>query len=199
MSSPGPEPGPPKSAAPDRTVSPAEDVGTLAAEEKVSELSILKQSVDDARAQAAAYYDQLLRLKAEFENFRKRAEKEKQDHRRWGKEEVVIQLVDLMDVMEQAQTAAHRASEVKSIVQGLDMLHAKFRRFLEDEGLTEIAAEDRFDPRIHEAVEMVPEPGEEGRILGVLQKGYQFQGNMLRPARVRVSKKPEGPAPVPPE
>lgn len=170
-----------------------EDVAKAAAEDKVAEQAILKESLDQARAQAADYYDQLVRLKAEFENFRKRGEKEKADARRWGKEDIIVQLISLMDVMEQAETAAHKTTDTKSIVAGLDMLYAAFKRLLKDEGLEQISPENQaFDPKQHEAVETVEGDGEENRVLDVLQKGYTFQGALVRPARVKVSKKKPG-------
>lgn len=165
------------------------DVSELAAEEKTSELAILKESLDEARKQSADYYDQLLRLKAEFENFRKRAERDKTDARRWGKEEMLLQLISLMDVVSQAEAAAQKGSDLKSITAGLHMLYGEFKRLLKDEGIEEVPAEGRkFDPSMHEAVETVEEEGDDGRILSVLQRGYRFQGNLMRPARVRVSK-----------
>ena len=137
------------------------------------------------------YYDQLLRLKAEFDNYRKRAEREKADARRWGKEEIVLRLVSLMDVMEQAERAAHQAPDIKSIVFGLDMLYGEFKRLLKDEGLEEVAATvgEPYDHNLQEAVETVESDGAEGRIVSVLQKGYRFQGALFRPARVKISKK----------
>jgi molecular chaperone GrpE len=165
----------------------------IAAQEKTSELAILKESLDQARAEAGQYYDQLVRLKADFENFRKRTEKEKTDCRRWGKEEVILRLVSLMDVMEQAEAAAHKTADLKSVVAGLDMLYKEFKRLLREEGLEEITAREgeKFNPDIHEAVETVDQEGEEGRILAVLQRGYRFQGALMRPARVKVSQKPK--------
>lgn len=170
-----------------------EGVASAATEEKVQELEILKQSLDQSRAQASEYYDQLLRLKAEFENFRKRAEKEKADNLRWGKEHIILQLVSLMDIMEQAEAVAKTSTDIKAIITGMNMLYAQFKRVLKDEGLEEVPARagEKFNPEQHEAVEMVTDAGEEGRVLNVLQKGYLFQGGLLRPARVKVSQKAE--------
>lgn len=142
-----------------------------------------------AEAKALDYFDQLLRLKAEFENYRKRVEREKVDARRWGKEEIVLRLVSLMDVMEQAEAVAHKSTDVKSVVLGLDMLYGEFKRLLKEEGLEEVVAAvgGAYDHQIHEAVET--EDGEDGKILAVLQKGYRFQGGLFRPARVKISKK----------
>lgn len=146
-----------------------------------------------AEAKALDYFDQLLRLKAEFENYRKRVEREKIDARRWGKEEIVLRLVSLMDVMEQAEAVAHKSTDVKSIVLGLDMLYGEFKRLLKEEGLEEVVAAvgGAYDHQIHEAVET--EDGEDGKILAVLQKGYRFQGGLFRPARVKISKKKVAP------
>ncbi|HRY29225.1 MAG TPA: nucleotide exchange factor GrpE [Elusimicrobiota bacterium] len=166
-----------------------DDVGAVAADEKTSELAILKESLDQARAQSAEYYDQLVRLKAEFENFRKRTEKEKIEVSRRGREDVLIQLVGLLDVMEHAETAAHKTTDLKSVVAGLDMLYKEFRRFLEKEGVSEINPKgQKFDAVEHEAVEIV-EHDDDGQVLDVLQKGYRFKDALLRPARVKVSKK----------
>jgi len=172
----------------------AEEASRHAAENKASELDILRQSVEEAKAKAADYYDQLLRLKAEWENYRKRVEKEKIESRRWGKEEIILRLVSLMDVMEQAEAVAHRTPDLKTMVQGLDMLYGEFKRLLREEGLEEIpaAVNGAYDHTLHEAMETVEGEGEDGKILEVYQKGYKFQGMLFRPARVKVLKKADG-------
>ena len=156
-----------------------------------TELETVRQSLEEANRKAEDYYDQLLRLKAEFDNYRKRMEREKSDARRWGKEEIVLRLVSLMDVMEQAELAAHRAPDIKAVIFGLDMLYGEFKRLLKEEGLEEVPAleGEPYDHNLQEAVETVESDGAEGRILNVLQKGYRFQGALFRPARVKISKK----------
>jgi molecular chaperone GrpE len=170
------------------------DLVQTAVEQKTAEQAILKQSLDEAKAQAADYYDQILRLKAEFENFRKRSERERADARRWGKEEMVGRLVSLMDVLEQAEAAAHKGADLKSVTIGLDMLYKEFKKLLKEEGLEEIPAEtgSAFDHSVHEAVDTVEDGGEENRVLGIFQRGYRLNGNLLRPARVKVSRKHSG-------
>ncbi len=167
-------------------VSTADAVGVPA-----TELETVRQSLEEANRKAGDYYDQLLRLKAEFDNYRKRMEREKSDARRWGKEEIVLRLVSLMDVMEQAELAAHRAPDIKAVIFGLDMLYGEFKRLLKEEGLEEVPAleGEPYDHNLQEAVETVESDGAEGRILNVLQKGYRFQGTLFRPARVKISKK----------
>jgi molecular chaperone GrpE len=157
-------------------------------DEKLSELAILQQSVLDEKAKAADYYDQLLRLKAEFENYRKRVEKEKADARQWGKQDVVMPLLSLVDVFEQALAQAETAKDVKQIATGLTFLHKNFSSFLKSEGLAVVEVIGKpFDPHTAEAVEQVEVDEEQvGQVLSEIQKGYTFQGRILRPARVRV-------------
>ncbi len=166
---------------------PAPSVGGAGA----PELEMLRKSLEEAQLKAGDYYDQLLRSKAEFDNYRRRMEREKADARRWGKEEIVLRLVSLMDVMEQAELAAHRAPDIKAVIFGLDMLYGEFKRLLKEEGLEEVSATvgEPYDHSLQEAVETVESDGVEGRILSVLQKGYRFQGALFRPARVKISKK----------
>jgi molecular chaperone GrpE len=157
-------------------------------EEKLSELEILRQAVDEFKKKAAELYDQLLRSKAEFDNYRKRMDKEKSEARAWGKQEVLVQLIALVDVFEQAMAQAHRAKELKQVVQGVDMLHKSFAAFLKTEGLEPIEIIGKpFDPHLAEALEQQEvDEDQVGLVLGELQKGYLFQGRVLRPSRVRV-------------
>ena len=79
---------------------------------KISELDILQQSkVEEQKAKSADYYDQLLRLKAEFDNYRKRVEKEKVEARAWGKQDVLMPLLSLVDVFEQALAQAQSGAK----------------------------------------------------------------------------------------
>jgi molecular chaperone GrpE len=163
------------------------EIASDAAEVKTSELAILKQSLDEAR-------DRELRLRADFDNHRKRMDKEKSEARRWGKEEIVVRLASLMDVLEQAEAAAQKGADLKSVTVGLDMLYKEFKKLLKEEGLEEVPAEPgaAFDPAVHEAVETCPHDGPENRVLAVFQRGYRLHGNLLRPARVKVSCKQSG-------
>lgn len=159
-------------------------------EEKLSELSILQQGLEEAKKKAAEYYDQLLRLQAEFDNFRKRTEKEKTEARAWGKQDVLNPLLGVVDIFEQALVQAQHAKDVAQIVKGLEFLHKHFASFLKSEGLEVMQLVGKqFDPHKAEAVEqeVVDDEKQVGKVLAELQKGYSFQGRVLRPARVRVA------------
>jgi molecular chaperone GrpE len=157
-------------------------------EQKLAELSILKASLDDAKKQSAEYYDQLLRLKAEFENYRRRTEKEKVDARLWGKQDVIVPLLGLVDVFEQAMAQTRGAKELGVVVQGLEFLHKNFGAFLKAEGLEPINLMGKpFDPHLAEAVEQTEvDEAQAGTVIGEVQRGYLFQGRVIRPSRVRV-------------
>lgn len=160
-------------------------------EELKLDLDVVTSLLKDAEKKAADYWDQLLRLKAEFENYRKRMEKERTDIRMQGKQEVIARVIGLLDVIEEARRYVHK-SDNQSVAYGLDLLFSEFRQFLRDEGLEEIVPEKgrAFDSALHEVVEAVDQEGDEGQIVSVLRKGYLHHGNLLRPARVTVSKKP---------
>lgn len=158
-------------------------------EEKLSELSILQQSLEEQKSKAAEYYDQLLRLRAEFDNYRKRVEKEKSEARSWGKQEVILPLLSLVDVFEQAMAQVEQAKDVKQVAVGLEFLHKNFSNLLKSEGLAPLeVVGTKFDPHVAEAVEQaeVDDEDQVGQVLAEIQKGYKFQGRVIRAARVRV-------------
>lgn len=147
----------------------------------------LKERLEISEAKAADYYDQLLRLKAEFENYRKRSEKEKAESQRFGKIEIINRTMSLMDMFETAEAHITK-SDLASVKTGLEMLINEFKRFLVDEGMEEIRPKpgETFNPEWHEAVS-TEEKEEEGKIVNIIQKGYRYNGLLLRPARVGVS------------
>lgn len=157
-------------------------------ENKLAELSILQEGLEEAKKKSADYYDQLLRLSAEFDNYRRRMEKEKLDARGWGKQEVLAPLVGLVDIFEQALQGSQQAKDVKNVLQGLEFLHKNFLGFLKNEGLEALDVTGKaFDPHTAEAVEQEEvEEDQVGQVLEEIQKGYRFQGRILRPSRVRV-------------
>lgn len=160
-----------------------------AREDKISEMEILKQSLEEKKQAAEDYYNQLLRLRAEFDNFRRRTEREKQNHLIWGKEEVLLKQVGLLDVMEQASASINTSNNIESIQKGLELIKQEFIKMLTSEGITEIdCLGKKFDPAMAEAVEQEESDVEEDTIIGVLQKGYMLKDRVIRPARVKVAK-----------
>ncbi len=160
---------------------------------KLTELEILRQSLEEKKKLADGYYEQLLRLRAEFDNFRRRSDKEKQTHLQWGKEEMLLKQIDLLDVLAQACRSARDSDNVESIRKGVEMIYAEFEKMLKSEGVTEIGAPgEDFDPELHEAVEKVEGPQPDNTILEVVQKGYMYNSRVIRPAKVKVIKHVNG-------
>ncbi|MDR3071733.1 MAG: nucleotide exchange factor GrpE [Endomicrobium sp.] len=162
-----------------------------AKDKKISELEILKQSVEEQKNLAQNYYDQLIRLKADFENYRRRSEKEKNDYLDWGKEKILIKQIYINDVLQQALKSATTASNVESLVVGLEMISKEFVKMLKEEGVDEVQCE-KFDPSVCEALDYVESSEEDGTILEVYQNGYKMNGKLVRPAKVKVAKNNKG-------
>jgi molecular chaperone GrpE len=160
--------------------------------EKLDELEILRQSLEQAKAKEQDTYDQLLRQTAEFQNFRKRSETSLSEARKAGKEAVLLQIISLADALVHAEVANQKATDVESMKKGLSMVLKQFEKFLADQGLVPIKAKgEKLDPHQHEAIARIPSAElEEGTIVDEIQRGYTLNGQIVRPARVSVATKP---------
>ncbi|MHB9111404.1 MAG: nucleotide exchange factor GrpE [Thermoleophilia bacterium] len=138
------------------------------------------------------YLDSLQRLKAEFDNFRKRVQREGEQREQRAQTEVIEELLPVLDNFERAMQAAAQHDE-KLLTSGVELVYNQLRDLLTRKGLCEIEAEGaQFDPNQHDAVMCQPS-GEhkEGTVMQVLEKGYQLDEKVMRPARVIVSTAPE--------
>jgi len=155
-----------------------------------AELDDLKQRA----ARADENWDRLLRQTADFENFKKRTARERQDAVKFANESLLQKLLPVLDNFEMALAATQNAPAegVKSLQDGVTMILQQLRQTLVDAGLEEIDALGKpFDPNFHEAVSQqesadVPE----GQVLLQLRRGYKLRDRLLRPATVVVAKKP---------
>lgn len=136
--------------------------------------------------------DRLLRLAAETENFKKRTERDKSEFLRRANESMAKDLLPVLDNLERALAAADEQTRQGALAQGLAMTSQEFLKVLERHGLEPVQALGQpFNPELHEAMMQQEDPGQdENTVLMELQKGYLFQGRLLRPAMVVVSKKP---------
>lgn len=134
--------------------------------------------------------DGLKRLQAEFENFKKRMDRDWNERVKLASEKVVLDMLSVLDTFDKALEDSRSNDDVKRLKKGFESIHRQFLQAMQRQGLREIRAEGEFDPFIHEAV-MTEETDEveEGRILELLQKGYALGNNVIRPARVKVSKR----------
>lgn len=132
------------------------------------------------------------RLQAEFENFKKRTEKEWAERSKVATQRLVADLLGVLDSFDKALEDTEDDNDKNGPKAGLQRLHKQLLQTLQREGLKEIKADGKFDPFVHEALTKEErEDVEDGRILEVYQKGYALGQRTLRPARVKVAKKKE--------
>jgi molecular chaperone GrpE len=160
------------------------------AKEQLDEV-VAEERVDDdplaaAEAKAQEHLDDLKRLAAEFENYKKRAAREQAALSARATERLVKELLPIVDDLERALEAAEQHEEAK-LEDGVRLVHRQLASVLEREGLAEIEADGRFDPHVHEALLSQPSEAEEGSVIEVLQKGYRLGDRVIRPARVVVA------------
>lgn len=139
-------------------------------------------------AKAAEESERYMRLMAEFQNFKKRAAKEKSDIHAYANEKLMNELLPVLDNFERALET--KTDEVESYAKGMELIFQQMKTALENHGLKEITAlgED-FDPNKHSAVMTEEtEEFESGKVSKVLQKGYELNGRVIRPSMVAVSK-----------
>ena len=136
--------------------------------------------------------DQLLRLTADFDNFRKRTQREKEEWSRYAAQSLMGKLIPVVDNLDAAALAVEGAGqEAKSVAEGFLMIHKQLADVLSQEGLTEILAMGApFDPNVHEAVMTVERADgqEDNEVVMVLRKGYMYKDKVLRPSMVQVAK-----------
>lgn len=168
-----------------------EKIEDIARQEKLSELEILKQSLEEKQKQADEYKAEYLRSVAEYQTLRNRIEKEKTEYINYGKAKILDRNIGIYDIFEQAMVSVRAGQDLKSIKIGLDMIYNEFSKMLKDEGVEKIdCLNKQFDPNICEALDQVEDDTvEEGIILAVYQNGYKLNGKLMRPARVKVAKK----------
>jgi len=168
------------------------------AEETVAELpegpetpEELRTALEEERARAEEYLDQWKRARAEFANFKKRNEKEREELLNFANSILIAKILPILDDFERALRTIPDKIHTLTWVEGIFLIHRKLQAILEQEGVSEIEAEvgKEFDPTIHEAV--VHEDSKEykeGQIVDILQKGYKLHDRVVRPTLVKVAK-----------
>lgn len=143
-------------------------------------------TLEDVAKERDEYLDALQRLKAEFDNYRKRVARDQQELAARAHERLVVQLVPVLDDLERALEAAAQHEEA-TLEEGVALVHRALADALAREGLAEIATDGQFDPHTQEALLKQPSQADEGTVIQVLQKGYTLGDRVLRPARVIIS------------
>jgi molecular chaperone GrpE len=150
----------------------------------------IESDMEALRREVSTMSDRHLRLAAEFDNYRKRVERERAESWARAQSELAARLLDSLDDLERVLQHA-TGSTADAVTEGVQLVERKLRQSLQAAGLEEVAAEGaRFDPNSMEAVAMVAAEShdEDDVVSDVFQRGYRFKGNLIRPARVRVKK-----------
>jgi len=177
-------------AAEDEETGPISITGKAADESAVSETEKL-------RAERDALLDRLARLQAEFDNARKRAVREQQDFREFAAADVIKNFLPILDSFERALKAggdSNSNANSNDFRNGIELIYRQFQDALQKIGVQPIVSVGQaFDPRVHEAVEMVDTSEvPDHHVLDELQRGYRYKERLLRPAMVRVARNARG-------
>jgi molecular chaperone GrpE len=170
---------------------PAEQLEQEAAEQAAEDpQEAIVAELVTARAEAESYLDDLRRLQAEFDNYRKRTMREQTARIASASQALVAKLLPVLDNFELAVSHAEQSRDFDRMLKGVEMVFGELREVLSNEGLASIESEGKpFDPGRHEAVVAVElEGAEPGTVVDVIRKGYEFNGRVLRPAMVKVAR-----------
>jgi molecular chaperone GrpE len=150
----------------------------------------LREAVAAKSREVERLQDRLLRLQAEFENFKKRMAREKTEYLKYAHEGLVLEFLPILDNLERAIASARAEAGSTPLLEGIEMIARLFRAVLEKAGVKPMEVMGQpFDPAYHQAVEQVePSRGDVSVVVGEVQRGYLIEGRVLRPAMVKVSR-----------
>jgi molecular chaperone GrpE len=163
-------------------------------EEQVEQQEATEQ-VEEQRPESEVD-DRLLRLAADFENYKKRAARERSEYVALANERLIGELLPILDDLERALNAAEEHQEAQ-LEDGVRLVYRSLAALLERHGVTPIETEGKFDPHVHEALLSQSSEAEEGSVIDVVQKGYKLGERVVRPARVVVAAPPAREEPEP--
>lgn len=161
--------------------------GSLSEEDEQSDL---QSELEEIRSQAEEYLDGWQRARAEFANYKKRIQKEREDSRSFITAEIMSKYITVVDDFERALSDRPSDGASDAWAEGVDMIYRKLKTILESEGVEEYSPEGEiFDPNFHEAIGFEEsDDHDEGMIFQVIQPGYKIGERVIRPAIVRVAK-----------
>jgi molecular chaperone GrpE len=157
-------------------------------------LAELQSQIESLVREKSALYDQLLRRQAEFENYRKRVERDRAETYNRARADIIRELLPVIDNFERALVSLEKSGEdAEGLRHGIELIHKQFKDILTKLGLEPVeAVGQKFDPHVHEAVTMeVTDEHEENMILEEFERGYKLGDRLLRPSKVKVASNPE--------
>jgi molecular chaperone GrpE len=151
------------------------------------------EELEKEKAKADDYLRRLQYLQADFENYRKRVEKEMSDNRQFGNQRLLSDLIVVNDELELALREAEESKESPTIVEGVGMVHKRLQTLLSKEGVEKIRSLGaRFNPDLHDAALRVQSDKDDGTIVEEIRQGYTLKGKVLRPSIVKVAENSAG-------
>ena len=158
--------------------------------EEIDDPAVLRRELEEAKAKAKEYLDQWKRAAADFANYKRRNEQEREEVIKFANAMLITRILPILDDFERAFQTMPDSLRGLTWIDGIALIERKLHAILEQEGLTTIkAVGEQFDPRVHEAViQEESAEHEEGQIIAELQKGYKLHDRVLRPALVKVAK-----------
>lgn len=167
---------------------------SLRVKELEAELEETRRKLEDKTQTYDKVYDQLVRVAAEFENFKKRAQKERAEAIKFGNERLLLEVLPTVDNLERALAHAGEDGESNALVEGIKMVLSSLLSTLEKHGVKPVdSLGAAFDPNVHNAVmELETTEANPGTVVAEFQKGYMIADRLLRAAMVQVAKAPAG-------
>ena len=170
------------------TTSEAEISTDNISDEHASE-SDVSTDLEKEKQKSAELHDKYLRLYSDFDNFRKRSQKERADLIMGANKDLLLRIIPIIDDLDRAMLALEKSNDLEALKEGVSLIHNKFRNVLQASGLAVIEADGQaFDAEIHEAITTIPAPTEElkGKVVDQIKKGYYLNNKVIRHAQVVV-------------
>jgi molecular chaperone GrpE len=164
--------------------------GNVANETIENEVNIAEETISEEeklKAEVATLNDKFVRLYAEFDNFKRRTQKERSDLLKTANKEVIIAILPVLDDFERAEKALANVTDIVAVKEGIAIVHHKLKNILAQKGLSEMESIGQvFDADIHEAITSIPAPTSEskGKVIDQMEKGYLLNEKVVRFAKV---------------
>jgi len=173
----------------DPTEAKAKPEPSSGAEESCQPREDWKKKAEEKEAKAREVWDQLLRQKADFENTRKRLEREKAEAIKFANERLLAEILPAVDNLDRARLSLAEGHDPEKVKQGLEIAQQELHQVLELHGVRVVKSiGEPFDPKVHEAVGVVEtDEAPEGTVVDEIQRGYTLNERLIRPSRVRVA------------
>ncbi|WP_182200531.1 nucleotide exchange factor GrpE [Paraliobacillus salinarum] len=158
-------------------------------DESPEDESTSNQEMEALQKEKNELYEKMLRIQAEYDNFRKRTQKEKEADRKYRSQSLITELLPVVDNFERALNTEVQDDSTKSFIEGMEMIYRQFNQALLNEGVEVIeTVGTEFDPNYHQAVMQVEDDQYDSNIVvEELQKGYKLKDRVIRPAMVKVN------------